>query len=178
MIPDKLKKRVSQSQFTLTLRLTGCAVKDPRVPRRAPRLKRDRRVNASGSPGFFKFGCKNGRTPRRCSSLLCHRRGIGYNAAALIRSPYQHVSTPKPSPGDILRSTRARRISVASTEEKRMKIQFVNPHNDSNMYAAPKFFRHASRVSNSMNFQATGALFPPLNLATLAALTPPEHEVA
>jgi radical SAM superfamily enzyme YgiQ (UPF0313 family) len=59
-----------------------------------------------------------------------------------------------------------------------MKIQFVNPHNDSNMYAAPKFFRHASRISDSMNFTAEGALFPPLNLATLAALTPPEHEVA
>ena len=59
-----------------------------------------------------------------------------------------------------------------------MKVQFVNPHNDSNMYAAPKFFRYASKVSNSLNFSATGALFPPLNLATLAALTPTEHEVA
>ena len=59
-----------------------------------------------------------------------------------------------------------------------MKILFVNPHNDSNMYAAPKFFRYASRISHSLNFKATGALFPPLNLATLAALTPPEHEVA
>jgi radical SAM superfamily enzyme YgiQ (UPF0313 family) len=59
-----------------------------------------------------------------------------------------------------------------------MKICFVNPHNDSNMYAAPKFFRFASRVSDSLNFRAKGALFPPLNLATLAALTPPEHEVA
>ena len=59
-----------------------------------------------------------------------------------------------------------------------MKVQFVNPHNDSNMYAAPKFFRYASKVSNSLNFNATGALFPPLNLATLAALTPAEHEVA
>ena len=59
-----------------------------------------------------------------------------------------------------------------------MKIQFVNPHNDSNMYAAPKFFRYASSISNSLNFKARGALFPPLNLATLAALTPPEHEVA
>jgi radical SAM superfamily enzyme YgiQ (UPF0313 family) len=59
-----------------------------------------------------------------------------------------------------------------------MKIQFVNPHNDSNMYAAPKFFRYASKISNSLNFKANGALFPPLNLATLAALTPSEHEVA
>ncbi len=59
-----------------------------------------------------------------------------------------------------------------------MKVQFVNPHNDSNMYAAPKFFRYASKISNSLNFSAEGALFPPLNLATLAALTPPEHEVA
>jgi radical SAM superfamily enzyme YgiQ (UPF0313 family) len=59
-----------------------------------------------------------------------------------------------------------------------MKILFVNPHNSANMYAAPKFFRHASTISNSLNFRATGALFPPLNLATLAALTPPEHEVA
>ncbi|MEE9568895.1 MAG: radical SAM protein [Candidatus Binatia bacterium] len=59
-----------------------------------------------------------------------------------------------------------------------MKIQFVNPHNDSNMYAAPKFFRYASKISDSLNFRAKGALFPPLNLATLAALTPPEHEVA
>ncbi|MBP1689382.1 MAG: radical family protein [Deltaproteobacteria bacterium] len=59
-----------------------------------------------------------------------------------------------------------------------MKIQFVNPHNDSNMYAAPKFFRHASRVSASLNFNANGALFPPLNLAILAALTPREHQVA
>jgi radical SAM superfamily enzyme YgiQ (UPF0313 family) len=59
-----------------------------------------------------------------------------------------------------------------------MKVQFVNPHNDSNMYAAPRFFRYASKVSNSLNFNATGALFPPLNLATLAALTPAEHEVA
>jgi hypothetical protein len=56
-----------------------------------------------------------------------------------------------------------------------MKVQFVNPHNDSNMYAAPKFFRFASKVSNSLNFNATGALFPPLNLAKLAALTPAEH---
>jgi hypothetical protein len=59
-----------------------------------------------------------------------------------------------------------------------MKILFVNPHNDSNMYAAPKFFNHASKISASLNFHATGALFPPLNLATLAALTPREHEVA
>ena len=59
-----------------------------------------------------------------------------------------------------------------------MKIQFVNPHNGANMYAAPKFFRHARRVSPDLNFAAGGALFPPLNLATLAALTPPEHEVA
>ena len=59
-----------------------------------------------------------------------------------------------------------------------MNIQFVNPHNDSNMYAAPKFFRYASRISDSLNFRAKGALFPPLNLATLAALTPPEHKVA
>lgn len=59
-----------------------------------------------------------------------------------------------------------------------MKIQFVNPHNDSNMYAAPKFFRYASNISSSLNFRAQGALFPPLNLATLAALTPPEHKVA
>ncbi len=58
-----------------------------------------------------------------------------------------------------------------------MKILFVNPHNDSNMYAAPNFFRYASKISDSLNFRATGALFPPLNLATLAALTPPEHEV-
>jgi radical SAM superfamily enzyme YgiQ (UPF0313 family) len=46
------------------------------------------------------------------------------------------------------------------------------------MYAAPKFFRYASNISDSLNFNAQGALFPPLNLATLAALTPPEHEVA
>lgn len=59
-----------------------------------------------------------------------------------------------------------------------MKVQFVNPHNTSNMYAAPKFFRFASKISNSLNFSAKGALFPPLNLATLAALTPAEHEVA
>jgi radical SAM superfamily enzyme YgiQ (UPF0313 family) len=59
-----------------------------------------------------------------------------------------------------------------------MKIQFVNPHNDSNMYAAPQFFCYASSISNSLNFRAKGALFPPLNLATLAALTPGEHEVA
>ena len=59
-----------------------------------------------------------------------------------------------------------------------MKVQFVNPHNGSNMYAAPKFFRYASNISNNLNFNATGALFPPLNLATLAALTPAEHEVA
>ncbi len=59
-----------------------------------------------------------------------------------------------------------------------MKIQFVNPHNDSNMYAAPKFFRHSSRLSASLNFNAKGALFPPLNLAILAALTPREHQVA
>jgi radical SAM superfamily enzyme YgiQ (UPF0313 family) len=59
-----------------------------------------------------------------------------------------------------------------------MRIQFVNPHNSSNMYAAPKFFRYASHISSSLNFRAQGALFPPLNLATLAALTPPEHEVA
>ncbi len=58
-----------------------------------------------------------------------------------------------------------------------MKIRFVNPHNGSNMYAAPKFFRYASKISESLNFSANGALFPPLNLATLAALTPPEHEV-
>ena len=58
-----------------------------------------------------------------------------------------------------------------------MHVQFVNPHNDSNMYAAPKFFRYASAVSSSLNFRANGALFPPLNLATLAALTPPEHGV-
>ncbi len=59
-----------------------------------------------------------------------------------------------------------------------MHVQFVNPHNNSNMYAAPKFFRFASSISSSLNFGAKGALFPPLNLATLAALTPPEHEVA
>jgi radical SAM superfamily enzyme YgiQ (UPF0313 family) len=59
-----------------------------------------------------------------------------------------------------------------------MRIQLVNPHNGSNMYAAPKFFRFASNISKSLNFRAQGALFPPLNLATLAALTPPEHEVA
>lgn len=58
-----------------------------------------------------------------------------------------------------------------------MKIQFVSPHNDANMYAAPKFFRYAPRISPDLNFSATGALFPPLNLATLAALTPAEHEV-
>ena len=58
-----------------------------------------------------------------------------------------------------------------------MKIRFVNPHNDSNMYVAPKFLRHARRITPDLNFHATGALFPPLNLATLAALTPPEHEV-
>lgn len=58
-----------------------------------------------------------------------------------------------------------------------MKIRFVNPHNGANMYAAPKFFRYATKISDSLNFRATGALFPPLNLATLAALTPPEHEV-
>jgi radical SAM superfamily enzyme YgiQ (UPF0313 family) len=59
-----------------------------------------------------------------------------------------------------------------------MKIQFVNPHNDCNMYAAPKFFRFASNIFDGLNFRARGALFPPLNLATLAALTPAEHEVS
>jgi len=59
-----------------------------------------------------------------------------------------------------------------------VKIQFVNPHNESNMYAAPKFFRHSSRISASLNFNAKGALFPPLNLAILAALTPREHQVS
>ena len=58
-----------------------------------------------------------------------------------------------------------------------MKIRFVNPHNDSNMYVAPKVMRAARMVTPNLNFHATGALFPPLNLATLAALTPPEHEV-
>ena len=58
-----------------------------------------------------------------------------------------------------------------------MKIRFVNPHNDSNMYVAPKSVRHAKRLTSELNLHATGALFPPLNLATLAALTPPEHEV-
>lgn len=56
-----------------------------------------------------------------------------------------------------------------------MKVRFVNPHNAANMYAAPKFFRYAPRVSSDLNFSATGALFPPLNLAMLAALTPVEH---
>ena len=59
-----------------------------------------------------------------------------------------------------------------------MRIEFVNPHNSSNMYAAPKFFRYASNISSSLNFRANGALFPPLNLAILAALTPREHTVA
>ncbi len=59
-----------------------------------------------------------------------------------------------------------------------MKIQLVNPHNKENMYAAPKFFRHADKVSKGLNFTATGALFPPLNLSALAAVTPAEHEVA
>jgi radical SAM superfamily enzyme YgiQ (UPF0313 family) len=58
-----------------------------------------------------------------------------------------------------------------------MKIRFVNPHNDSNMYVAPKVMRAARIVTPNLNFNATGALFPPLNLATLAALTPAEHEV-
>lgn len=62
--------------------------------------------------------------------------------------------------------------------EGSMKILFANPDNDANMYKAPKFFRHASRVSPDLNFGATGALFPPLNLATLAAITPPEHQVS
>ena len=58
-----------------------------------------------------------------------------------------------------------------------MKIRFVNPHNDSNMYVAPKVMCSARMVTPNLNFHATGALFPPLNLATLAALTPAEHEV-
>lgn len=58
-----------------------------------------------------------------------------------------------------------------------MKIQFVNPYNNANMYIAPKLLGYASRVSPDLNFGATGALFPPLNLATLAALTPAEHQV-
>ncbi len=58
-----------------------------------------------------------------------------------------------------------------------MKIRLVNPHNSANMYAAPKFFRYADKISKGLNFTATGSLFPPLNLAALAAVTPPEHEV-
>ena len=59
-----------------------------------------------------------------------------------------------------------------------MKIQLVNPHNKENMYAAPKFFRYADKVSKGLNFNAMGALFPSLNLSSLAAVTQTEHEVA
>ena len=59
-----------------------------------------------------------------------------------------------------------------------MQIQFVNPSNGANMYVAPKFFRYAPAVSPDLNFAATGALFPPLNLATLAAMTPAEHDMS
>ena len=59
-----------------------------------------------------------------------------------------------------------------------MKIQLVNPHNKENMYAAPNLFRYTGKVPRGLNFSASGALFPPLNLSVLAAVTPEEHEVA
>jgi radical SAM superfamily enzyme YgiQ (UPF0313 family) len=58
-----------------------------------------------------------------------------------------------------------------------MKILFINPSNPFNGYHIPSGLRKTPFIKRFLNFSGI-SLFPPLNLALLAALTPREHEVA
>lgn len=57
-----------------------------------------------------------------------------------------------------------------------MKVLLVNPSNVFNGYHVPKLIRHIPFVKRHLNFEAT-SLFPPLNLALLAAYTPDDVQV-
>lgn len=57
-----------------------------------------------------------------------------------------------------------------------MKILLINPNNPYNVYRVPRFIRNAPVISRYLDMDS-GALLPPLNLATLAAYSPPDAEV-
>ena len=57
-----------------------------------------------------------------------------------------------------------------------MKILLVNPSNAFNGYHVPKLLRKMPFLSKHLNF-SSGSLFPPLNLALMAAYVPPDMEV-
>lgn len=57
-----------------------------------------------------------------------------------------------------------------------MKILLVNPNNPYNLYRVPRLIKGAPFLSRYFNMEAQ-SLFPPLNLATLAAYCPPDAEV-
>ena len=57
-----------------------------------------------------------------------------------------------------------------------MKILLVNPSNAFNGYHVPKLLRKMHFLSKHLNF-SSGSLFPPLNLALMAAYVPPDMEV-
>ncbi|GBC81578.1 Hopanoid C-2 methylase [bacterium HR10] len=57
-----------------------------------------------------------------------------------------------------------------------MRLLLINPSNAFNGYHVPRIFGRLPVLGGYLNFQAV-SLFPPLNLALLAALTPPDVEV-
>ncbi|MFQ5779111.1 MAG: hypothetical protein ACE5IP_13975, partial [Terriglobia bacterium] len=57
-----------------------------------------------------------------------------------------------------------------------LKVLLISPNNPFNAYRVPAFPRWSSWVTKKMNFRA-GGIVPPLNLAILAAHTPPDVEV-
>jgi radical SAM superfamily enzyme YgiQ (UPF0313 family) len=57
-----------------------------------------------------------------------------------------------------------------------MKIALITPNNPYNIFRVPQMFKVAARLSPWMHVQARAA-FPGLNLAIIAAITPPDIEV-
>lgn len=57
-----------------------------------------------------------------------------------------------------------------------MKILLVNPNNPYNVYRVPRFVKGAPILPRYFNMEAR-SVFPPLNLAMLAAYCPPDAEV-
>jgi radical SAM superfamily enzyme YgiQ (UPF0313 family) len=57
-----------------------------------------------------------------------------------------------------------------------MKVLLISPNNPYNIFRVPKMFKVAGRISPLLHVDARAA-FPGLNLAILAAITPPDIEV-
>jgi len=65
---------------------------------------------------------------------------------------------------------------IYQREGNTLKLLLITPNNPYNIFRAPQMFKIASRLSKYMQVESFAA-FPGLNLAILAAITPPHVEV-